>query len=165
MKSAYSCGVFLSCSGYHGYIIMSLQFPGRGPVLVHTLLYLLLPVQTFVHVITIEPLFRFISILARFMAVSCKLPNRILVNFGCDLDLEFSRSNIQFTVPQHKMVRLPWNEKQPNWLNARPQMSPSILTLAMTLTLNFGGQIFNLLYWNKNGPIITKQKTSIWIEC
>ena len=31
-------------------------------------------------------------------------------------------------------------------LNSRPQMGPSGLTLAVTLTLNFQGQIWNLLY-------------------
>ena len=44
------------------------------------------------------------------------------------------------------MVRLPWNEKQTYQLNHRAQMWPSGLTLAMTLTLNFQGQIYNLLY-------------------
>ena len=44
------------------------------------------------------------------------------------------------------MVRLPRNEKQTYRLNSRAQMWPSGLTLAMTLTLNFQGQIWNLLY-------------------
>ena len=44
------------------------------------------------------------------------------------------------------MVRLPRNEKQTYRLNSRAQMWPSGLTLAMTLTLNFHGQIQNLLY-------------------
>ena len=44
------------------------------------------------------------------------------------------------------MVRLPRNEKQTYRLNSRAQMWPSGLTLAMTLTLNFQGQIQNLLY-------------------
>ena len=44
------------------------------------------------------------------------------------------------------MVRLPRNEKQTYRLNPRAQMWPSGLTLAMTLTLNFQGQIQNLLY-------------------
>ena len=45
---------------------------------------------------------------------------------------------------------MPWNEKQSYWLNYRPQMWPSALTLAMTLTLNFQGQIWNLLYLSQN---------------
>ena len=44
------------------------------------------------------------------------------------------------------MVRLPRNEKQTYRLNSRAQMWPSGLTLAMTLTLNFQGQIWNFLY-------------------
>ena len=44
------------------------------------------------------------------------------------------------------MVRLPRNEKQTYRLNSRAQMWPSGLTLAMTLTLNFEGQIYNMLY-------------------
>ena len=44
------------------------------------------------------------------------------------------------------MVRLPRNEKQTYRLNSRAQMWPSGLTLAMTLTLNFQGQIYNMLY-------------------
>ena len=44
-----------------------------------------------------------------------------------------------------KMVRLPWNKKQAYWLNSRPEMWPSGLTLAMT----FQGQIWNLLYLNQ----------------
>ena len=44
------------------------------------------------------------------------------------------------------MVRLPRNEQQTYQLNSRAQMWPSGLTLAMTLTLNFQGQIQNLLY-------------------
>ena len=63
-----------------------------------------------------------------------------------DLDLDFSRSNMEFAIFQPKMVRLPRNEKQTYRLNSRAQMWPSALTLAMTLTLNFQGQIWNLLY-------------------
>ena len=47
------------------------------------------------------------------------------------------------------MVRLPRNEKQTHRLNFRLQMWPSDLTLALTLTLNFQGQIWNLLYLNQ----------------
>ena len=44
------------------------------------------------------------------------------------------------------MVRLPRNEKHTYRLISRPQMWPSGLTLAMTLTLDFQGQIWNWLY-------------------
>ena len=51
-----------------------------------------------------------------------------------------------FAISQPKIVRLPRNEKQTYWLNSTAQMWPSGLTLAMTLTLNFQGQMYNLLY-------------------
>ena len=44
------------------------------------------------------------------------------------------------------MVRLPRKEKRTHRLNSRLQMGPSGLTLALTLTLNFQGQISNWLY-------------------
>ena len=47
------------------------------------------------------------------------------------------------------MVRLPRNEKQTYRLISRPQMWPSGLTLAMTLTLNFQGEMRNWLYLPK----------------
>ena len=34
------------------------------------------------------------------------------VTIRCDLDLEFSRSNMKFAISQPKVVRLPRNEKQ-----------------------------------------------------
>ena len=55
-------------------------------------------------------------------------------------------------ISQPKMVRLPRNEQPTYRLNSRPQMLPSDLALAMTLTLQFQGQIWNFLYlkrkWN-----------------
>ena len=42
-----------------------------------------------------------------------------------DIDLEFSRSDIEFAISQPKMVWLSWNEKQTYWLHSRPQMWPS----------------------------------------
>ena len=102
--------------------------------------------QIFVHAITFEQLLGFLSFLARLLALTYRLPDYILVNFRHDLDLEFSRSNIEFAISQPKMVRLPRNEKQTHRLNSRPQMWPSGLTLALTLTLNFQSQILNWLY-------------------
>ena len=58
-------------------------------------------------------------------------------DLGHDLDLEFSRSNIEFAISQPKMVRLPRNKKQTYQLNSGAQMWPVGLSLAMTLTLNF----------------------------
>ena len=49
-------------------------------------------------------------------------------------------------IPQPKMVRLLRNKKQTYWLNCRPWMCQLDLSLTMTLTLNFQGQIRNLLY-------------------
>ena len=39
----------------------------------------------------------------------------IQFDLGHDLDLEFSRSNMEFAISQPKMVRLPQNEKQTYW--------------------------------------------------
>ena len=58
-------------------------------------------------------------------------------DLGHDLDTEFSRSNMELAISLPKMVRLPQNEKQTHRLNSWPQMWPSDLTLAVTLTLNF----------------------------
>ena len=57
-----------------------------------------------------------------------------------------SRSNLEFVIFQPKMVWLLRNKMQTYHLNAMPQMGSSGLTLAMTLILNFHGQIWNLLY-------------------
>ena len=43
-------------------------------------------------------------------------------------------------------------------------MWPSDLTLAVTLTLNFTGQMWNLLYLSQKFPIAKKQKANISIE-
>ena len=44
-------------------------------------------------------------------------------------------------------------------------MWPSGLTLAVTLTLNFQGQIYRIYYISaKNGPIATKLKVNISID-
>ena len=99
-----------------------------------------------VHAITFEQLFGFLSFLPRLLALTYRLNDEILGDFRRDLDLEFSRSNIDLAKSQPKMVRLPRNEKQTHRLNSRLQMGPSGLTLAMTLTLNFQGQILNWLY-------------------
>ena len=54
-----------------------------------------------------------------------------------DLDLEFSRSNMEFPISQPKVIRLPRNEKQTTRLNPRPQMWPMGLTFTITLTFEF----------------------------
>ena len=63
------------------------------------------------------------------------------------------------------MVRLSRNEKQTYWLNSRAQMWPSGLTLAMTLTLNFQGQIWNLLYLSqKRSDCHKTKKQTYWLN-
>ena len=62
------------------------------------------------------------------------------------------------------MVRLPRNEKQTYLLNSRAQMWPSGLTLAMTLTLNFQGQIYNLLYLSQNWSYCQETKQTYWLN-
>ena len=68
--------------------------------------------QILVHAITFKQLFGFLSFLAQLLALTCRLPDYIFVDFRRDLDLDFSRSNREFAISQPKMVRLPRNEKQ-----------------------------------------------------
>ena len=62
------------------------------------------------------------------------------------------------------MVRLPRNEKQTYRLTSTAQIWSSGLTLAMTLTLNFQGQIWNLLYLSQKSSDchVTKSKHIDW---
>ena len=62
------------------------------------------------------------------------------------------------------MVWLPQNKKQTYRLNSRAQMWPLGLTLAMTLTLNFQGQIYNLLYLSQKWSDCHETKANISIE-
>ena len=120
--------------------------------------------QILVHEITFEQLFGFLSFLARLLALTCRLPDYILGDFRSDLDLDFSRSNMEFAISQPKMVRMPRNEKQTYRLNSRAQMWPSGLTLTMTLTKIFQGQIWNLLYISQKWSDCheTKSKHTDW---
>ena len=88
----------------------------------------------------------FLLFLAGLMALTCRLPVSILVDFRRDLDLEFSMSNMEFAISQLKMVRLPRSNKQNDQLNFRYKIWVSGLTLVMTLTVTFQGKIWNLLY-------------------
>ena len=58
-------------------------------------------------------------------------------DLGHDLDLEFSRSNMEFPISQPKVVRLPRNEKQTYRLHSRPQMWAMGLNLTITVTFEF----------------------------
>ena len=73
-------------------------------------------------------------------------------DLGHDLDLKFSRSNMELAISLPKMVRLPQNEKQTHQLNSWLQMWPSDLALVVTLTLNFQGEIWIFIYLNQNWP-------------
>ena len=97
-------------------------------------------------------------------------------DLGHDLDLEFSRSNMELAISQPKVVRLLRNKKQTYRLNPRPQMWPMGLTLVMTLTFEFSrlnvtplttcmaltedfhGQILKWLYFRMGGPIDIEQR-------
>ena len=125
---------------HHLFLIKSPQYTGGDFMFLYRFVRRRRP-QILVHAITFEQLFGFLSFLAQLLALTCRLPDKILVDFRRDLDPDFSRSNMEFAISQPKMVRLPWNEKQTYRLNSRAQMWPLVLTLAMTLTLNFQGQI------------------------
>ena len=83
----------------------------------------------------------------------------IRFDLGHNLDLEFSRSNIEFAISLPKIVRLPRNKKQIYRLNSKSQMWPSDLTLAKTLTLDFQGQIWNSLYLSQKWSDCYKTKS------
>ena len=61
---------------------------------------------------------------------------------------------MEFAISQQKIVQLPQNKKQTYWKKCRPQIWPSAVSLAMTLTLKFQGQILNLLYLSQK-----------WLDC
>ena len=84
-------------------------------------------------------------------------------DIGHDIDLEFSRSNMEFAISQPKMVRLPRN--QTYRFNLRPQIWASGLILATTLTFNFQGIKYGICYIpNKSGPLATKRNANILID-
>ena len=56
----------------------------------------------------------------------------IRFDLGRDLDLEFSRSNMEFSISQPKMVRLPRNEKQTYWLTVTLTFEFWRLNVALT---------------------------------
>ena len=70
-------------------------------------------------------------------------------DLGYDLDLEYGICCIS---AQNGLIAA--KQKEAYQLNSMPQMWPSDFTLAMTLTLNFQGEIFDLLY------LMTK-----WSDC
>ena len=133
-------------------LIKSPRYTGGDFMFLHRFVRCRRLTQILVHSITFERRFRFLFFLARLLALTYRLPDSMLVDYRRDLDLEFSRSNMEFAISQPKMVRLPRNEKQIYWLKSMPQMWPSGLTLAMTLTLYIQSQIWNLLYLSQKWP-------------
>ena len=61
----------------------------------------------------------------------------IRFDLGHDLDLEFSRSNMEFAISQPKMVRLPRNEKQTYRLNSKTSNVTSRFDLSHDPDLGF----------------------------
>ena len=107
--------------------------------------------QILVHSITFERRFEFLLFLARLLDLTYWLPDSMLVDYRRDRDLEYSRSNMEFAIPQPKMARLPRNGKQTYRLNSRPQMWPSDLTLAITLTSEFSRSNATLTFDHTHG--------------
>ena len=85
-------------------------------------------------------------------------------DFGHDLDLEFSRSNIEFAISQPKIVRLPRNEKQTYWLNSRSQMWPMGLNLTITLTFEFSRSNVTLTF-DHTWPWLWIFMVKFWNSC
>ena len=73
--------------------------------------------------------------------------------------VKLTNYNMEFAISQPKMVQLSRNKNQAYRLNSGPQMWPSHLTLAMTLTLNFQGQSWNLLYLSQKWSDCHKTKS------
>ena len=69
--------------------------------------------------------------------------------------------NMEFVISQPKMVRLSRNEKQTYWMKSRPKIRPSGVTLTMTLTLNFLGQLLDVLYLMTNGSDCPERKINV----
>ena len=78
--------------------------------------------------------FRF---LVGLMALTCRLPNCILVDFCFDLDLEFSWSNMEFAISQLKIVQLPWNKKTNISIELYASNVTIIIDLSNDLELEF----------------------------
>ena len=66
----------------------------------------------------------------------------------------------EIAIWQPKMVWFLRNKKHTYGLNSMPQMWPSDLSLAMTLTMNFQGQIWNLLYLSQGWFDCPKMKST-----
>ena len=85
-------------------------------------------------------------------------------DLGHNLALEIARSNMEFAISQPKVVWLLQNEKQSYRLNTRPQMWPTGLTLAMTLTFEFSrSNVIFTVWWSRSGARIYQILTG-WLQ-
>ena len=76
-----------------------------------------------------------------------------------DLDPRFSRSNFENAVSQEWEDRSTWNERDMSRYGIMPTLWPS----AMTLTLDFQGQILKLLYL-RNGRADWHIAKGMWVD-
>ena len=86
-------------------------------------------------------------------------------DLGHDIDLEFSRSNVEFAISLPK--KGPIAPKRKANISIEPwdsNVTRLDLTLAITLTLNFQGKICNLLYLNEKWSDCYTTKSKISIE-
>ena len=86
-------------------------------------------------------------------------------DLGHDLDLEFSRSNIELGISWPKIVRFSRNEKHTYQMDSSREIGAFDFDLGHGLDL----QIWKVKHrtWHisaKNGPIVTKRNANILIE-
>ena len=80
-----------------------------------------------------------------------------------DLDLEFSRPNMEFAISQPKVFPLSRNEKQTYRLNSRPHLWPMGLTLVMTLIFEFSRpNVCDLDLWSQTCPWASFFMVKFW---
>ena len=88
-----------------------------------------------------------------------------------DLDLEFSRSNMEFPISQTKVVWMPRNEKQTFWLNSKASNVAIRFDLGRDLDLGFSrwNMEFHIfqpkvvrLPWNKNQTYQLNSRPQMW---
>ena len=88
----------------------------------------------------------------------------IMFDLGHDLDLEFSRSNMELAISQPKVVRLPWNESKHSnwtlWLKCDHQVLPWPWPWPWMFKVKYRICYISAI----NGPIATKRKANISIE-
>ena len=119
--------------------------------------------QILVHVITFEQLLGFLSFLAQLLALTCRLPDYIFVDFRRDLDLDFSRSNMEFAISQKWSDCHETKSKHSNWtlgLKCDKRVWPWPWPWPWIFKVKY-----RICYISaKNGPIHTKRKANISIE-